>query len=110
MEYINAAIKFFNPNNHFLVFSDTNFDIGWCRNHISGANIHFSVGNSDVEDFVLMSLCDHHIIANSTFSWWAAWLNTNPDKKVVAPRAWSFSKAKFRPVVDSLIPAGWHII
>lgn len=110
IEYINSAIKQFSPTCQFLVFSDTEFDIEWCRNNIAGSNIHFSTGNTDLEDFVLMSSCDHHIIANSTFSWWAAWLNQKPDKRVIAPSQWSFPDAKFRPVVDCLIPREWKTI
>ncbi len=68
-----------------FVFSD---DLDWCRD-----NLHFDVptefvagdGLTDVEEFRLMSLCKHNVIANSTFSWWAAWLNQNPDKKVFMP-------------------------
>ena len=43
---------------------------------------------SDVEEMMLMSACHHHVISNSSFSWWGAWLGTNPEKKVVAPRKW----------------------
>jgi hypothetical protein len=110
IEYIKCAIKQFSPTSQFLVFSDTEFDIEWCRNNIAGSNIHYSLGNNDLEDFVLMSSCEHHIIANSTFSWWAAWLNQKPDKRVIAPRQWSFPGAKFKPVVDTLIPSDWQII
>jgi hypothetical protein len=110
IEYINRAIKHFSSDSQFLVFSDTDTDIEWCRNNILGSNIRFSSGNTDLEDFLLMSACDHHIIANSTFSWWAAWLNNKPGKRVIAPRQWSFPSAKFKPVVDTLIPSDWQII
>lgn len=58
----------------------------------------------DYEDLHLMAQCKHHIIANSTFSWWGAWLATHPDKFVVAPRVW-FQGADHR--VDDLIPPEW---
>ena len=65
---------------------------------------------TDYEDLRLMQNCKHNIIANSTFSWWAAWLNNKPGKRVIAPRQWSFPSAKFKPVVDTLIPSDWQII
>jgi hypothetical protein len=61
----------------------------------------------DYEDLRLMSQCQHHIIANSTFSWWGAWLCTNPCKFVVAPEQW-FANAD-RHARD-LIPDDWHRI
>jgi hypothetical protein len=59
----------------------------------------------DYEDLHLMAQCKHHIIANSTFSWWGAWLGTHPAKFVVAPRVW-FRGADHR--VDDLIPSQWN--
>jgi hypothetical protein len=55
----------------------------------------------------LMALCDHNIIANSTFSWWAAWLNPNADKAVVAPARWY---ADGHNPTDDLFPEGWKVI
>jgi hypothetical protein len=54
-----------------------------------------------------MSLCQHHIIANSSFSWWGAWLNPNPDKVVIAPQRW-FANANKN--VDDLFPEGWVLL
>ena len=65
-----------------LVFSD---DIEWCRDNIIGENIHFSDADSSGMDMCMMSLCDHNIIANSTFSWWGAYLNRSKSKIVVCP-------------------------
>lgn len=53
----------------------------------------------------LMAMCDHNIIANSSFSWWAAWLNPNPDKIVIAPKQWF---ADEHHSTDDLIPEGWE--
>jgi hypothetical protein len=59
---------------------------------------------SDTEELILMSKCSHHIIANSTFSWWGAWLNPNPNKIVIAPKQWTTKKTS-----DELdiLPKGW---
>lgn len=65
-----------------IVFSD---DIEWCKQNVVGDNIIYSENHSNYEDMCIMSLCDHNIIANSTFSWWSAYLNQNPNKVVVCP-------------------------
>lgn len=84
-DYYRKAIDMF-PNKRFLVFSD---DISFCREYFSKnfpeRQFLYSEGNSETEDINLMASCSSQIIANSTFSWWAAWLNPNPGKKVVAP-------------------------
>ena len=61
---------------------------------------------SDLVDMAIMSMCDHNIIANSSFSWWAAWLNKNPDKQVVAPNKW-FGKAYKNHDFKDLLPETW---
>jgi hypothetical protein len=92
MEYYKMALDYILSRIEgvtLFVFSD---DMEWTRaNFISKAPIHFVDHNSaekDFEDLRLMSTCQHHIIANSTFSWWGAWLNPTKDKIVVAPRQW----------------------
>ncbi|MDQ1148971.1 alpha-1,2-fucosyltransferase [Sphingobacterium zeae] len=72
----------------FIVFSN---DIGWCKSTFKNLNMIFveqNVGSNSFRDLQLMSLCKHHIIANSSFSWWGAWLNDDPDKVVVSPKKW----------------------
>ena len=66
----------------------------------------FMEGFDDVEDIWLMSMCKHNIIANSSFSWWGAWLNRNPNKKVIAPNHW-FGPAYHFYGTQDLIPEGW---
>ena len=74
---------------HFFVFSD---DLAWARNNlglsIAVTFVANNTGESSFEDMRLMSLCKHFIIANSTFSWWGAWLNKNSGKIVIYPRNW----------------------
>jgi hypothetical protein len=87
----------------FFVFSD---DIAWVKENLSLPSSAVFVQEPtlrDVEELALMSMCAHNIIANSTFSWWAAWLNQNPDKVVVAPTPW-YETARFDA---HLIPSSW---
>ena len=115
LEYILAAIRRFDAATHFLVFSDTPKDIQWCRENIRAdwlepARLHFSEGHTDLQDMALMSACDHHIIANSTFSWWSAWLDDSPGRRVIAPGRWSSPAASKQMPVDDLVPPDWEII
>jgi hypothetical protein len=95
----------------FIIFSD---DFQWAaewaiRN--SRFNVIVSTGKSELEDLSLMASCSHHIIANSTFSWWGAWLGHNPDKIVVSPSADNWFGPGFTGgVPKDLIPPTWHQI
>lgn len=83
-----AVIKKTAPKPTFYVFSD---DPEWCKQNIKlgGAPTTYVDHNTyGGEDMRLMSACRHNIIANSSFSWWGAWLNTNPGKVVIAPKQW----------------------
>jgi hypothetical protein len=92
-----------------FVFSD---DLDWAREHLdTGCDTVYVAGDASAYDVVhelsLMSQCKHQIIANSSLSWWAAWLNTNVGKLVAAPARWLADQ----PVpLDDLIPAGWHLV
>lgn len=75
----------------FYVFSD---DPEWCRDFMGEMNVNYQVidhnrGADSYKDMYLMTKCRHNIIANSTFSWWGAWLNDNPEKVVIAPSKWT---------------------
>ena len=86
LDYYNEAISIFLerfPYFKVLVFSD---DIEWCKQYIVGENVFYSENNSNYVDMCMMTLCDHNIIANSTFSWWGAYLNQNLEKIVVCPK------------------------
>ena len=90
---------------HFFVFSD---DIPWAREHldIPWPVTYLGHNGSEAahEDLRLMRACKHHVIANSSFSWWGAWLSEHPDKTVIAPRPW-LSDPQLREVDP--VPAGW---
>ncbi len=74
---------------HYFIFSD---DVPWAKNNLRldfpCHYIEHNIGTESHNDMHLMSLCQHHIIANSSFSWWGAWLNPSPTKIVVAPQQW----------------------
>lgn len=71
----------------FFIFSD---DINWCKDNLLIKDKTFYVrNNKPCEDIKLMSLCKHNIIANSSFSWWGAWLNINKNKIIIGPRKWT---------------------
>lgn len=105
--YYNHAIKTMAEKIHqpfFYFFSD---DIEWVKTNIELNYPHEFVSGitqSAIEDFFLMSQCRHNIIANSSFSWWAAWLNANTNKQVIAPAKWFNQSAND---TKDLIPAGW---
>lgn len=84
-----------------IVFSD---DIDWCKDNLNFNNMVFAEGNTDIEDLYLMSACDDNVIANSSFSWWAAWLNKNPKKKIIAPEKWFGPQG---PSCNDTVPEGW---
>ncbi|ULT28973.1 alpha-1,2-fucosyltransferase [Sphingobacterium sp. E70] len=90
-EYYQKSIQYMLETNEsplFIIFSN---DIDWCKTHFKDLNAIFvehNSGNNSFRDLQLMSQCNHHIIANSSFSWWGAWLNDSPDKIVVSPRKW----------------------
>lgn len=62
------------------------------------------------DDLALMARCRHHVIANSSFSWWGAWLNRTPDKIVLAPRAWFGPRELSKRNTADLYPAGWLLV
>ena len=100
MQYISAQIA--QPK--YFFFSD---DIDWVKEHITypADSVFVSDGPyQDREELILMSMCKHQIIANSTFSWWAAWLNKNPEKIVITPTRW-FTDAYTQD--PDLIPSSW---
>jgi hypothetical protein len=89
---------------YFFIFSD---DIPWVKENLKNDFPHQYVnhnnGTESYNDMRLMSLCQHHIIANSSFSWWGAWLNPSVSKIVVAPKLWFANQTD----VQDLLPQSW---
>ena len=82
--YYDRAMWQFSIGTEFLVFSD---DIKWCKENMKGVSF-WETGN-EIDDLNKMASCKGHIIANSSFSWWGAWLNPSyPNNKVIAPKDW----------------------
>jgi len=102
IEYYKKALDIIGEYDNLFVFSD---DIKWCRENLKFDNMTFVEGSSEIEDLYLMSLCKDNIIANSSFSWWGAWLNVNPDKKVIAPKKWFGSQTNLND--SDIIPTDW---
>jgi len=105
IEYINQQVK----DAVFFVFSD---DIEWVKLNFSSQSPLVFVDKSDQtnhSDFRLMLQCKHNIIANSTYSWWAAWLNKNADKIVIAPQKW-YNDSKNQQKLKDIIPYSWILL
>jgi hypothetical protein len=104
-DYYQRAVEYIVPkisNPHFYCFSD---DPEWVIKNFS-IDYPFTVvdhnqGDRSYEDLWLMTKCKHYIIANSSFSWWGAWLNPNSEKLVIAPANWGY---------DTAVPHGWKTI
>jgi len=109
IDYIHRAVEIISEKVErpvFFVFSD---DISWCKE-----NIHLSYPSTIVSHeyagdkfgyyLQLMILCKHFIIPNSTFAWWAAWLNSNPNKIVIAPKNWVRESSRYN---KDIVPESW---
>lgn len=108
INYYQEAIKLIASkiqNPHFFLFTD---DPEWLTNQkiIEGFPSTITITSNMHLDMYLMSLCKHNIIANSSFSWWGAWLNLNEEKLVIAPQRW-FAKDVSNQQTQDLIPQNW---
>lgn len=105
-EYYQRAISYFKikyRNPVFVIFSD---DIPWVKeNLLIGCDceyVDWNQGEDSFKDLILMAHCTHNIIANSSFSWWGAWLNQNPAKIVISPRKWFIGNPG-----EEVVPCDW---
>ena len=105
IDYYMKAVEYIRKNVEkptFYIFSD---DLEWCKSTLAFLDdcIYVERTQTEIDDLKLMSFCQHNIIANSSFSWWGAWLNQNPNKTVVAPKGWIIND----PDSSNVIPSDW---
>mmetsp|Transcript_34595 Transcript_34595/g.53999 ORF Transcript_34595/g.53999 Transcript_34595/m.53999 type:complete len:225 (-) Transcript_34595:61-735(-) len=119
----------------FLVFTDTPADVEWCRSNLHGLQLRFFsdfiplvatwekgagvkgaskrvAPLTDVLDLAGIAACDGHIVSTSTFSWWGAWLNDKPNKRVIVPSPW-FNPAHpmgQQSITDGMHPPDWEMM
>ena len=118
--YYEAALVSLPAETRFFVFSD---DIAWCRARFGGGRFEFVDGLDEVAAMALMSACRAHVIANSSFSWWGAWLDPRAGQRVVAPARWFAGEFADRSLpfdpgppargyhdTSDLLPAGWRVL
>ena len=103
IEYYQNALTFFDKTDRLIVFSD---DPEWCQEQdiFADDNILISQGNDADVDLCLMTKCNYHIIANSSFSWWGAWLGDS--EKIIAPSNW-FSDSCASKSVKDMVFGDW---
>ena len=100
------------PDAELFVFSDDAAAAEQALNFVPKSRLNHVCGDLERpwEDMALMARCRHHVIANSSFSWWGAWLNRSPDKVVVAPRAWFAPTELSKRNIGDLYPPGWLLL
>lgn len=106
VDYYNSAYDFINESNANVIILSN--DIDWCRQNLNFDNMFFIEKETNIIDLYIMSMCKNNIIANSSFSWWGAWLNSNERKKVVAPSNWFGSDANLYE--GDIVPENWKKI
>ena len=113
LKYYREALSVFYEKfdyNYFklVVFSD---DIPWCKANITGENVTYVEGNTNYVDMSMMTMCDHHINANSSFSWWGAYLNPSLNKTVVCPFQYIGPMDHEHQYINgTYFPENWHAI
>ena len=104
MEYYKKALSHFFPDQPVLLCSD---DPDWCRGEFTEDRFMISDGGDTRVDLCLMTMCKYHIIANSSYSWWGAWLANS--EKVIAPSKWFTGELAHKDTTDIYCP-GWILI
>ena len=107
LDWYRRALERIGPVDRILVFSD---DPAWCRDHVDlGPNTVVIDSDADYEDLFLTSWCTHHVICNSSFAWWAAWLGYDDDRRVVVPAKWFTDETAERigGQQTMAVPEGW---
>ena len=106
LEYYEEALKQFDSNIPVIIFSD---DVNWCKQQKIFSTDRFMTSDTgwNLIDLCLMSMCSHHIIANSSFSWWGAWLSGSDN--VIAPKTW-YGPAAEGVLTTDLIPERWKML
>lgn len=105
MSYYDSAVELLRTmhgGGQLLVFAD---DPEWAKENVNIPNrvvVDWNIGDNSWQDMFLMTQCKHNIIANSSFSWWGAWLNSNPNKIVIAPKKWREDE-----IESDIIPETW---
>lgn len=96
------AIAKFGDKYNFIISSD---DIEWCKKNFRGGNFYFIENSYPLLDLYIQTVCNHNIISNSSFSWWGAYLNSNPGQIIVAPDRWfGMEIEKTNSVSDLMLP------
>jgi hypothetical protein len=113
IEYFRAALRHFPGDRAVVLFSDTPGDRDWCAETFADLAdvVEVSRDRSDIDDFAYLAACDHQIISVSSFSWWAAWLNPNPTKQVVAPHpALGVGPRHAHTHMAGRLPSDWRVL
>ncbi len=100
MKYYEEALSHLPDNMRVLIFSD---DLNWCKENFIGERYIF-ISEIDYISLYLMSKMKHHIIANSSFSWWGAWMSEHEDKTIISPKKWFGENTEYD---GDLIPDNW---
>lgn len=109
VDYIRKALA--DPTAPIIIVSN---DINWCKQNLGiiGGNLNYSPFSDEMDDFITLRLCSHHVISSSTFSWWGAWLsqtsNITQNVKIIAPKPWFHPNGQLAEKnSDDFYPPGW---